>query len=313
VALLASGSLRGQTAASAAGQAAESTPQAAFSDEVSVAWILVPVGVKTHGGKWYKGLKRKDFELRVDGRRVDFADFEARGIVPWSLVFLQDLSGSMANGGRIESSREAVRFFLDGAKSGDEFAIASFAGPTTAVEVPFTEDLAALREDVDRWRPYGRTALHDAVSLLPQISGASRNLKRAVVLITDGVDNASRLSAAQARQVVRRAELPVYVLGLESGDPRVVSADGDKVYRYADVLNLLAAMTGGRYFPIRGPDEVKEACASIAEELRYQYVLGFETSGIGSSRYRTITVDVRRRGAQVTFRQGYRGTRPARR
>jgi len=277
-----------------------------------VSWVLVPVSVKSHGGRWIKGLKRKDFELRVDGHKVNFPDFEPRGEVPWSLVFLQDLSGSMATGGRIDASREAVRYFFDGAKTGDEFAIASFAGPTTAVEVPFTEDLTALREDVDRWKPYGRTALHDAVALLPQISGSSRNLKRAVVLITDGVDNASRLTAGQARDLVRRAELPVYVLGLESGDPRVVSAAGDKVYRYADVLNLLAAMTGGRYFPVRGPDEVKEACASIAEELRYQYVLGFETSGAGTNRYRTISIAVRRRGAQVAFRQGYRGTLPAR-
>jgi VWFA-related protein len=286
-------------------------PEARFEGEVSVAWILVPVTVKTPGGRWVKGLDRDDFTLRVEGRKVRFPDFEPRGEVPWSLVFLQDLSGSMANGGRLDASKEAVRYFLDGAKFGDEFALASFAGATTAVDVPFTEDLAPLRETVAGWEAYGRTALHDAVSLLPQISGQSRNLKRAVVLITDGVDNASQMTAAQARDLVRRAELPVFVLGLESGDPRVVSAEGEKVHRYADVLNLLAAMTGGRYFPIRGDSDLKEACAEIAEELRYQYVLGFETTGTGPSRYRPITVEIRRRNVRVTSRQGYRGTRPA--
>jgi Ca-activated chloride channel homolog len=291
--------------------AAATAPEARFEGEVSVAWILVPVTVKSAGGRWIRNLGREDFTLRVDGRKVRFTDFEPRGEVPWSLVFLQDLSGSMANGGRLDASREAVRHFLDAARFGDEFALASFAGATTAVDVPFTEDLEPLRETVSGWEAYGRTALHDAVALLPQISGNSRNLKRAVVLITDGVDNASQMTANQARDLVRRAELPVFVLGLESGDPKVVSARGEKVHRYADVLNLLAAMTGGRYFPIRGVSELKEACATIAEELRYQYVLGFETTGTGASRYRPMTVEVRRRNVRVTARQGYRGTRPA--
>jgi len=290
---------------------AEPAPAAGFADEVSVSWILVPVTVQTRAGRFVRDLEREDFELRVDGRAVKFPDFEPRGGVPWSLVFLQDLSGSMALAGNLEASRRATRYFFDRAKGGDEFALASFAGRVTAVDVPFTEDQQALREAVDRWEGYGKTALHDAVALLPQISGSSRNLKRAVILVTDGVDNASQMTPAQARELVRRAEIPVFVLGLESGDPKAVSAEGDQLHRFADVLNLLAAMTGGRYFPIRGPDDLDGACAAIAEELRSQYVLGFETSDRGPSRYRPISVEVRRRNVKVTYRQGYRGTRPA--
>lgn len=284
--------------------------EATFSDQVSVAWILVPVTVRSRSG-FVRGLDREDFELRVDGRPARFPDFEPRGEVPWSIVFLQDLSGSMAVGGRLDSSREAIRQFLDGAKFGDEFALASFAGQTTAVDVPFTEDQQPLRETVAAWEAYGRTALHDAVALLPRITGESRNLKRAAVLITDGVDNASRMTPAQARELVRQAELPVYVLGLESGDPTVVTAEGQKVYRYADVLNLLASLTGGRYFSIHGPDDLKEACTTIADELRYQYVLGFETRPSGENRFRPIWVSVKRRDAIVNARKGYKGTPPA--
>lgn len=285
-------------------------PEATFGGEVAVAWILVPVSVKLRSG-FVRGLDRGDFELRVDGKLTRFADFESRGEVPWSLVFLQDLSGSMEIGGRLESSRQAVSFFLDQAKPGDEFALASFAGEVTAVDVPFTEAQEPLREMVGRWEAYGKTALHDAVALLPQISGESRNVKRAVVLVTDGVDNASQISATQAREIVGRAEIPVFVLGLESGDPYALSIEGKKIFRYADVLNLLSAMTGGRYFAIHGPDDLKEACASIAEELRYQYVLGFETATRGESRFRPISVAVRKRDMKVEFRHGYSGTPPA--
>jgi len=286
--------------------------EAAFDAEVSVAWILVPVIVKSKKG-YVDGLKRNAFELRVGNRKVAFQDFEQRGEAPWSLVFLQDLSGSMENGGRLEASQEAVRYFLDRAsRPGDEFAVATFAGPTTTVDVPFTEDRDAVRDAVSRWEAYGKTALHDAVAWLPDISGDSRNVKRAAVLLTDGADNASKITAAEARELVSKAELPVYVLGLESGDPFEVRSDGEKVYRYADVLNLLARFTGGRYFPIQGPDDLKEACATIAEDMRYQYVLGFDTTGTGTSEWRPISVIVKKKGVQVVARRGYRGTPPAR-
>ena len=182
----------------------------------------------------------------------------------------------------------------------------------TAVDVPFTEDLEVLREGISKWEAYGKTTLHDAVGWLPEISGSSRNVKRAAVLITDGVDNASQMTAAEARELVRKAELPVYVLGLESGDPFALNQEGEKVYRYADVLNLLSALTGGRYFPIHGPDDLKEACATIAEELRYQYVLGFDTQPTGKPDWHVISVQVKRKDARVIARKGYRGTLPAR-
>jgi Ca-activated chloride channel family protein len=296
------------TGAQAAGAPSTGAPQ--FSDEVAVSWILVPVIVKSQKG-YVSHLRREDFELRVGGRTVKFPDFEQRGEAPWSLVFLQDLSGSMGAGGRLAASQEAVRTFLDRAQPGDEFAIATFAGDTTTVDVPFTENTAAVREAVSRWDAWGRTALNDAVSWRPDISNDSRNVKRAAVLITDGVDNASRITADQARELVQRAELPVYVLGLESGDAFRLDSEGKKVYKYADVLNLLAAMTGGRYFPIQGPDDMKEACTTIAEEMRFQYVLGFDTTGQGKSEWRPLSVIVKRPNVRVVARRGYRGTPPA--
>lgn len=276
-----------------------------------MAWILVPVIVKGPNG-YLNGLKKEDFDLKVDGRSIRFPDFEPRGEAPWSIVFLQDLSGSMGIGGRLEASHETVDYFLDAAKPGDEFAVATFAGPDTNIDVPFTEDLDVVRESIASWEGYGKTALHDAVALLPRISSDSRNVKRAAVLITDGVDNASTISAAAAREIVRQAQLPVYVFGLESGDPYAPPTSADGIFSYADMLNLLAHMTGGKYFPIASPDDMKEACATVAEDLRYQYVLGFETQGTGKSSFRSIQVEVRNKKVkQVLSRKGYQGPPPA--
>jgi len=281
----------------------------AFTDQVSVGYVLVPVIVRSLRGGYAMHLQQKDFQLKIDGRTVRIESFETRAEAPASVIFLQDLSGSMATGGHLAQSRAIVRYFLDHALPGDEFAIASFASGAQRIEVPFTPDLGALRTDIGRWQPYGVTALHDAVAWLPQISLAGRNPKRFAILVTDGVDNASTITPEQAREIVRAAQLPVYVLGLGSGDPYALLPGGQKTYRYADVLNLLAYETGGRYYPLSGAEDMQKALAAIADDLRHEYVLGFAT-GEGKARNREIEVDVGGRNRSVLFRHGYKGPPP---
>lgn len=281
----------------------------AFGEEVSVGIVLVPVVVQGRNG-YVTGLDPEDFRLEVDGRPVHVVAFERRADAPVSLVFLQDLSGSMASGGKLAASQEAVRYFLDEARLGDEFALATFAGGETHVEVPFTGDLPALRESLTTWDAYGTTALHDAVAWIPEISAAGRAGKRGAVLLTDGVDNASQIPPAEAREIVRHAQVPVYVLGLGSGDPFELTPEGGKLHRYADLLNLLARYTGGRYFPVSDAAELKEAVVAIDEQLRHQYVLGFSPSGRGESSQHRIRVTIPGRRYRVLARQGYFGTAP---
>ena len=291
---------------------AQEPPVSSFQDEVSVGLVLVPVVVR--GGEGYaKDLDREDFRLLVEGKPVAIESFEKRSDAPASVVVLQDLSGSMATGGRLEASREVVRFFLDKALTGDEFSLATFAGDQLQVEVPFTTERSVLREASDRWEAYGTTALHDAVAHMPQISLEGRNPKRFAILITDGVDNASRLTPEQARFIVQQAQLPTYVLGMRSGDPYELSGEGKRIYRYADVLNMLALGTGGRYYSISGPEELQAALTAILDDVRHQYVLGFDT-GDGAVKFRTLKVEVKEQGKNVrtiVFRRGYKGTPPA--
>jgi len=290
---------------------AQEPPTSTFQDEVSVGLVLVPVVVRSGAG-YAKNLEKKDFRLEIEGKPVAIESFERRSDAPASMVFLQDLSGSMATGGKLAQSREALRFFLDRALPGDEFSVAVFASDMFQVEVPFTKNVQTLRESSDRWEAYGTTALHDAVARMPQISLEGRNPKRFALLITDGVDNASRLTPEQARAVVQQAQLPTYVLGLGSGDPYELNPAGKKLYRYADVLSLLAAVTGGRYYPITKHEDLQKALAEILEDVRHQYVLGFSTVD-GAVKFRPLTVEVKKdRGRQaVVFRRGYKGTPPA--
>jgi VWFA-related protein len=285
----------------------------AFEDTLAVTQVLVPVLVRTRSG-YAKNLDEKDFRLFVDERPVPIQSFDKNTEAPTSLVFLQDLSGSMGTGGKIEQSRAVVRYFIGKASAGDEFAIATFASGRGQVEVPFTSDRDALAEAVALWQGYGTTALHDAVAWIPDISAEGHNSRRFAIVVTDGLDNASTMQPDQAREIVRAAQVPVYVLGLGAGNPYQIASDGRKVYRYADVLNLLAVTTGGRYYPIDGPDDLPKALQAIEADLRHQYVLGFSTRE-GASAYRHLRIELRAKGlgdrATVVFRHGYQGPPPA--
>jgi VWFA-related protein len=284
----------------------EATPT--FEEEVSVGYVLVPLVVRSGAG-YADRLDEDDFRLLVDGKPVKVDSFERRADAPASIVFLQDLSGSM-EGTSLQASQQAVQFFLDKSLKGDEFAIATFASDAGQVEVPYTSEMSVLRESVANWKAWGTTALHDAVAWVPDISAEGRNPKRFAVLITDGIDNASKFTPEQAREIVRQAQLPVYVIGLGTGNPYELSDTGDKIYRYADVLNLLASVSGGRYYAIANLQELQEALVAIHDDLRHQYVLGFAT-GEGKSRLRDVKVEVKSGGRTVLFRRGYKGPPPA--
>lgn len=308
---MAPAALPGPSRGAAPAAATPATPE--FQDTLAVNNVLVPVLVRTRSG-YANHLEAKDFLLSVDGRPVRIESFDTRTEAPTSLVFLQDLSGSMGTGDKLALSREVVRWFLGQALPGDEFALATFASGHGDVEVPFTGDRGAIEDAVSRWQGWGTTALHDAVAWLPDISAEGHNSRRFAILITDGIDNASTVTPEQARELVRASQVPVYVFGLGSGSPYELSADGKKVYRYADVLNLLASATGGRYYAVARSADLPKALKAIEEDLRHQYVLGFSTRE-GAKSYRRLRVEVKAKGlgdrATVVFRHGYKGPPPA--
>ena len=283
--------------------------QGGFRGQVSVGYVLVPVVARTKNG-YADRLDQKDFRVTVDGQPVHIESFDEGVTAPVTLLLLQDLSGSIANAGKLSLSRFAIERLLIHNLPGDQYSLASFANGQLTVDVPFTGDVEAIERAVSSWVPSGVTALHDAVYGLPELSQTAQSARRAAVVITDGADNASEIEPGDARIKVRQAELPVYVLGLSTGNPTELDPAGNKLHRYADVLNLLAHQTGGKYFWISTPNHVVRACASIASDLRHQYVLGFSTADTGPTEYREIEVTTRKKKVKLSFRKGYNGPVP---
>lgn len=283
-----------------------------FEESLSVSWVLVPVVVQSRWG-YVDGLRQKDFRLTIDGRPAPIADLDLGADAPLSVVYLQDLSGSMANSGKLEASRQALESLLDRAHAGDELALATFAGNHLRVDVPFTDALATVREAMSLWEGYGTTALNDAVSMLPDISAGGRKGRRVAVLVTDGQDNASAISPPAALDIVRRARLPVYVIGLDlTRSSAEESKEGEAgTYRYAELLASLAEGTGGRYFDASSPEEATAAVQTLVDDLRRRYILELQTTGGGPESYHRLAVEVALPYRHtLTFRRGYYGTLP---
>jgi VWFA-related protein len=290
--------------------AAEALPGETFTGDVDVGYVLVPVVVRSPKG-FVDGLAQEAFSLYVDDRPVAFDSFETGVEVPVSVLVAQDVSGSMGVGDKLALSRELVECLLDGGRPADRFALASFADERIAVDVSFTDDRAFLQAAMRRWRGWGKTALHDAVSWLPNLVLDQEALKRAAVLLTDGVDNASELDPETARVPVQQTRLPVHVVGLATGAAEALTAGGERSYPTADLLSLLAEASGGQYHSVATREDVRVACVAILEDLRHQYVLGFPLAPGGSVELRHLRVEVEGRNRRVAHRRAYEGRAPA--
>jgi VWFA-related protein len=283
---------------------------ATFDESLSISWLLVPVVVRSRRGH-VEGLGKEDFRLFVDGRETPIQELDLGSEVPLSVIYLQDLSGSMANSGKLGASRRAFSSLLDRVGAGDQVALATFAGDRLRIEVPFTGEVLTLREAMAWWEGYGTTALHDAVSVLPDISEEGRSGRRVAVLVTDGVDNASALAPEEAVRIVREARLPVYVIGLTGAGRGDGGRGAEHAYLYSELLESLAERTGGRSFEVADEAAAAAAVASLVADLRHRYVLAVTTAGDAPPSYHEVRVEARLPYRHtLTFRKGYYGGPP---
>jgi Ca-activated chloride channel family protein len=266
--------------------------------------VSLNVVVKDHKGRPIRGLDRDEFEVFDQGRPVHIDDFRA-GEEPVSLALLIDTSGSMRLGTRLAKARQAAEMMIAQFRPADEAALLTFDRNLTEV-APFSTDLSAVRRGLDLISPFGSTSLHDAVAAAASRVGQRPSPRRAVVGITDGLDNSSDLSAAAASGVASRSDVPVYVLMVaDSGrriDPSEVATEpveGGGVARLDD----LTAPTGGASFNAETPAETSLAARQILSELRAGYVLAFTPHD--SPGWHQLVVRVARKDARVRTRTGY--------
>jgi Ca-activated chloride channel homolog len=285
-------------------QGAPPTPAAQQEQSVptfssSVRRVVLYATVRSRDG-FVADLTRSDFTVLEEGKPQEILEF-TREDVPVAIGLLVDNSGSMMN--KRAEVVAAAKSFVRATKPQDDIFVLHFNEHLTyglPADVPFTGDRALLDQALDRVGVDGQTALYSAIVEGLAHLNESKLTKKALIVISDGRDNASRL---RLDDVVRRADLSgasFYAIGIYDRDDR----DADP-----RTLRNLANRTGGEAFFPERLDEVRALCERIALTLRNQYALSYSPpswdSGPAYRRLEVTVKDPKRRNLTVRTRTGY--------
>jgi len=269
-----------------------------FSIAVNVELVVFNVTVVDAKGHHIAGLKSSDFRVLEEGRPLSVRFFEAEN-APASLGLLIDNSGSMRN--KKTAVHDAALDFVNASSASDEMFVFYFDERVhmgLPSGIPFTHDVNRMRSIFDRMVPGGRTALYDALAAgLAHIASGTRD-RRALIVFSDGGDNASRHRLDDVLQTARRSSATIYAIGMYDAD------DPDK---NPGVLRKIADTSGGRaYFPKSLKDNEK-VWGEIAGEIRSQYTIGFLPGRtVREGEFRNVKVEVgSRKNLTVITRKGY--------
>jgi len=283
-------------------QVQDMPPVATFKSAVDL--VRISAVVRDRKGRFVRDLTVDDFHVLDDGQKRPIADFRHDLSAGISLTLLFDVSGSME--ARLANAREAASHLLSWIdKDKDEAAI--FAFDTRLVQLtPFTKGLQVLPPELDLMTPFGATGLHDAIAQTAKRLDGREGRRRAVIVLTDGRDNASRLTASEVSGIASAIDVPVYVIGLvPSIDNPSAPASVNSAAQAAVVGSLadLAGWTGGHSYFASTPGERSAVARQIVDELRHQYLIAFESSG--KPGWHPLVVQARDKDLTVRARSGY--------
>jgi VWFA-related protein len=283
---------------------ARQQPLATFKSGVEV--VTVSVSVRDAEGKVIQNLTKSDFELIDSGYKREIRDFFV-GDSPISLALLLDISGSMAVGGNMERAREAIAVAtMNLRNSTDEAALFTFDSELREV-VGFTTDTKKIHNVSLRGKPWGQTSLYDAVGQAAKAVAERANKHRALLVISDGVDTASKMTPAEVSGIASAIDVPVYLLRVVNpldhpgGELEVIETDGRKV-REATLADL-ARWTGGDMRVTSVPAHTSAAIQDLFTELRHQYLITFEPGPRPG--WHPLEVRTRKKNLVVHARGGY--------
>src|SRR5580698_6241785 len=267
---------------------------------VSSSLVLLPVNVTDSRGAFVAGLKQEDFHVLEDGQPQNLTVFDERD-TPVTVGLIVDHSRSM--GAKLAGVSAAITSFAHSSNPQDQMFVVDF-NDDVSVELmkgkAFSSDPKELEEALNAVSARGRTALYDAVSEGLLHLKYSHLEKKALIIISDGGDNASHLKYPQVLAEARQSQAVIYSIALLGSDNEEENPN---------LLKRLCKDTGGiAYFPARG-ETVATVSAAIARDLREQYMLGYPPQNVNrTDAFRKVEVRVTVPGQgrlRVRTRPGY--------
>jgi Ca-activated chloride channel family protein len=276
-------------------------PAPVFKSSVDV--VRLAAVVRDDRGRFVRNLRAGEFEVFDSGRMRPITDFRQE-IAGLSVALLFDVSGSME--GQLVHAREAASLLLSNLDATrDEAAVFRFDTQLDET-APFTTGLKELPASMSTVVPFGATSLLDAIARTAERVAAREGHRRAVVVFTDGFDNASKLTMPQVSGIASSIDVPVYIVGVVSplDDPTSDGSTPSAAHSpLAGALANLAGWTGGGTFVASGPAQRSIVARQIVDELRHQYLIAIE-SGTQPGWHR-LTVRMRNKDLVAHARSGY--------
>lgn len=270
-------------------------------DEVNVLFIAMD-----KHGKFVRDLKEGDFKILDDHKPPQsIVNFSQQTNLPLQLGLLIDTSGSIH--GRFDFEQEAAAGFLQKVIRPyyDRAFVEGFNSRPHVVQ-EYTDNIALLQTGIHRLEDGGGTALYDAIYSACKThmmnADSDHPVRRALVVVSDGEDNQSEHTRAQAVEMAQRAQVIIYTISTD---------DSGLILRGDRNLQAVADATGGRaFFPFKMKD-IKSSFAAIEDELRSQYVVSYHPADFDADgHYRSIEISAVKKDLQVRARKGYFAPQP---
>jgi Ca-activated chloride channel family protein len=265
--------------------------------------VLINALVTDAHGKPITGLSASQFHLFEDGREQTIKSCSSED-VPVSIGLVLDTSGSM--GDKVELLKRAAIQFVRAANPADEyFAIQFQARPEIAV--PLTPDTDRLLEFIGGIEAGGSTALFDAIHLAVNEMRHAQYPRKALLIVSDGMDNHSRYTERETKRLISEVDFPIYGINVwqpqRSGNRYAIQRQDPAT------LEMILPPTGGRVFVVRDLKKLTATTELISQEIRSEYVLGYIPSNRqDDGKYHRVNVGVQPSVGgkpKISHRSGY--------
>jgi Ca-activated chloride channel homolog len=269
---------------------------------VKVEMVDLYANVYNQKGKLMTGLSREDFVIYDQGVLQAITQF-SREYIPLSVVVLLDTSGSMA-GVKLDSARRSLLQFIKRLNRGDEVLLMTFQARPRITQT-FTEDLDKVRNALRRIEANGSTALYDSIQQSLEVIEQSHNPRRALLLISDGINTFGKAALGDTINRLRRKGVELYAIGIESDSPE----DSSESAITKAVLERLTNSAGGQAYIVADPEDLGKICRTISDQMHNQYSLGYYPPQTIDGEWRDIRIVTRVPGAVVIpSKTGYYST-----
>jgi len=279
--------------------------------EYVVRAITLAVTVQDGRGRFVNNLVEKDFTVYENNKKKPLTYFMHDFGAPLSLTVLLDVSGSMALDNKLEECKAALRHLARRLlRPRDEIALLIFADGQVEVASKHSRDKSEFISVLDKTEAYGQTALNDAVAVSPEFATRAKNEKRALLLLTDGIENDSQATPEQALEIARRVDVPIYTIGYKiPQSEQLLKAHKRSANLTAagivETLDKFSRATGGKAYFLNEPTELGSVVQEIKNEQSHQYIIGYTSYQDTADIYRWIRVTTPNYKHKIRTRQGY--------